>query len=95
VAEWLRRYVQVVVIFDGASSSLAGCTLFFLCVCLQLMSEHRWYSVVVSISGCDPLDPGSNPGTANSFLCVCNYNMWCTCVGLIAGKQKRRGSTGT
>jgi hypothetical protein len=28
-----------------------------------------WYSVVVSISGCDPLDPGSNPGTAiNLFL---------------------------
>ena len=25
---------------------------------------NRWYSVVVSISGCDPLDPGSNPGTA-------------------------------
>ena len=28
----------------------------------------RWYSVVVSISGCDPLDPGSNPGTAILFL---------------------------
>ena len=27
-----------------------------------------WYSVVVSISGCDPLDPGSNPGTAIPFL---------------------------
>ena len=28
-----------------------------------------WYSVVVSISGCDPLDPASNPGTARtSFL---------------------------
>jgi hypothetical protein len=26
-----------------------------------------WYSVVVSISGCDPLDPGSNPGTAIPF----------------------------
>ena len=26
-----------------------------------------WYSVVVSISGCDPLDPGSNPGTAITF----------------------------
>ena len=24
----------------------------------------RFYSVVVSISGCDPLDPGSNPGRA-------------------------------
>ena len=23
-----------------------------------------WYSVVVSINGCDPFDPGSNPGTA-------------------------------
>ena len=38
-----------------------------------------WYSVVVSISGCGPLDPGSNPGTARFlplpfshwfFLCV-------------------------
>ena len=28
----------------------------------------RWYSVVVSISGCDPLDPGSNPGTVIFFL---------------------------
>ena len=27
-----------------------------------------WYSVVVSISGCDPLDPGSNPGTAITFF---------------------------
>ena len=30
-----------------------------------------WYSVVVSISGCDPLDPGSNPGTAITFFFVC------------------------
>jgi len=29
-------------------------------LCLQLW----WYSVVVSINGCDPFDPGSNPGTA-------------------------------
>jgi hypothetical protein len=29
-----------------------------------------WYSVVVSISGCDPLDPGSNPGTAITFFLV-------------------------
>ena len=29
-----------------------------------------WYSVVVSISGCDPLDPGSNPGTAINFFFV-------------------------
>jgi hypothetical protein len=26
---------------------------------------------VVSISGCDPLDPGSNPGTAITFFCRC------------------------
>ena len=26
------------------------------------------YGVVVSISGCDPLDPGSTPGTANFFV---------------------------
>jgi hypothetical protein len=26
---------------------------------------------VVSISGCDPLDPGSNPGTAKLFFVVC------------------------
>ena len=25
------------------------------------------YGVVVSISGCDPLDPGSTPGTAKFF----------------------------
>ena len=31
--------------------------------------QHWWYSVVVSISGCDPLDPGSNPGTAITFFC--------------------------
>ena len=29
----------------------------------------QWsYGVVVSISGCDPLDPGSTPGTANFYL---------------------------
>ena len=26
------------------------------------------YGVVVSISGCDPLDPGSTPGTANFYI---------------------------
>ena len=26
------------------------------------------YGVVVSISGCDPLDPGSTPGTAKFFI---------------------------
>ena len=25
---------------------------------------------MVSISGCDPLDPGSNPGTAKVFCCL-------------------------
>jgi hypothetical protein len=29
--------------------------------------SNWWYSVVVSISGCGPLDPGSNPGTAILF----------------------------
>ena len=28
----------------------------------------RSYGVVVSISGCDPLDPGSTPGTAILFF---------------------------
>ena len=26
---------------------------------------------MVSISGCDPLDPGSNPGTAKLFVICC------------------------
>ena len=34
---------------------------------LRYYEQHWWYSVVVSISGCDPLDPGSNPGTATLF----------------------------
>ena len=29
MAEWLRRYVQVVVNFVGVGSSPTGCTLFF------------------------------------------------------------------
>jgi hypothetical protein len=33
----------------------------------QAVQNNWWYSVVVSISGCDPLDPGSNPGTAIFF----------------------------
>ena len=37
---------------------------------VPLWAAVRWYSVVVSISGCDPLDPGSNPGTAKTFLFV-------------------------
>ena len=33
-----------------------------------ILSISIWsYGVVVSISGCDPLDPGSTPGTANFF----------------------------
>ena len=31
-------------------------------------SQQRWYSVVVSINGCDPFVPGSNPGTAIFFV---------------------------
>jgi hypothetical protein len=42
---------------------------------------------VVSISGCDPLDPGSNPGTAKLSFFSFRY------VFLVV--QKRRGSTGT
>jgi hypothetical protein len=38
--------------------------------------DHWWYSVVVSISGCDPLDPGSNPGTAILLDCL----MFLVCV---------------
>jgi hypothetical protein len=72
VAEWLRRYVQVVVNFVGVGSSPTGCT----CLFVIPLPPKRWYSVVVSISGCDPLDPGSNPGTAKLFLCVCV----CVCV---------------
>jgi hypothetical protein len=40
---------------------------------------------VVSISGCDPLDPGSNPGTAKLSFFSFRY------VFLVV--QKRRGST--
>jgi hypothetical protein len=35
-------------------------------------ASQRWYSVVVSISGCDPLDPGSNPGTAIFVSLFCS-----------------------
>jgi hypothetical protein len=38
----------------------------------QLFCVRWWYSVVVSISGCDPLDPGSNPGTA-ILLVLCSF----------------------
>ena len=34
---------------------------------LQLNPSFGSYGVVVSISGCDPLDPGSTPGTAKVF----------------------------
>ena len=37
-------------------------------VCRDTCIQLWWYSVVVSISGCDPLDPGSNPGTAILFV---------------------------
>ena len=34
--------------------------------------NREWsYGVVVSISGCDPLDPGSTPGTASFLFFVC------------------------
>jgi hypothetical protein len=42
-----------------------------------------WYSVVVSISGCDPLDPGSNPGTAITFFCRLGVEyFWCAAISL-------------
>jgi hypothetical protein len=41
--------------------------LYFVLIVFQVVWE-RFYSVVVSISGCDPLDPGSNPGRANYYL---------------------------
>ena len=41
----------------------------FLMSTLTPVPQPWWYSVVVSISGCDPLDPGSNPGTAITFFC--------------------------
>ena len=69
----------------GDPGSIPGSGVFFVffCVWLLLFAEvdstksranlNRiviwWYSVVVSISGCDPLDPGSNPGTAIYFFC--------------------------
>ena len=37
-------------------------------VCRDTFVQLWWYSVVVSISGCDSLDPGSNPGTAILFV---------------------------
>ena len=48
---------------------------------------NLWYSVVVSISGCDPLDPGSNPGTA-MFLEPVNKQRYIMTVDLF-----RRAST--
>ena len=38
---------------------------------------------MVSISGCDPLDPGSNPGTAKCFCCwvfVLDFKVHFVCV---------------
>ena len=31
-------------------------------------TQTWWHGVVVSISGCDPLDPGSNPGAVILFV---------------------------
>ena len=47
-----------------------------------------WYSVVVSISGCDPLDPGSNPGTAIFLL------FFCLCVPFQRATQKKKTAFG-
>jgi hypothetical protein len=38
------------------------------CGCFPVFSTLGSHGVVVSISGCDPLDPGSNPGAANFFV---------------------------
>ena len=57
-----------------------------------------WYSVVVSISGCDPLDPGSNPGTAIPllfffalffFVCTCGaHGTWYSCLAAKPGEAQ-------
>ena len=39
-----------------------------------------WYSVVVSISGCDPLVPGSNPGSAKFFWLLIGSLVSCSVV---------------
>ena len=39
---------------------------------------HRWYIVVVSISGCGPLDPGSNLGITNLYFILCAHLDICT-----------------
>ena len=45
-----------------------------MCYCFAFTHVFIWsYGVVVSISGCDPLDPGSTPGTAN-FLGLSSKN---------------------
>ena len=50
--------------------------LYFYLICILIIIQKiilmRWYSVVVSISGCGPLDPGSNPGTA-IFISICCF----------------------
>ncbi len=38
-----------------------------------LLSTEWSYGVVVSISGCDPLDPGSTPGTAKFLILILNF----------------------
>ncbi len=38
---------------------------------------------MVSISGCDPLDPGSNPGTAKLFFFV-----WLSCTLCVYKKEE-------
>ena len=42
-----------------------------------IVSISIWsYGVVVSISGCDPLDPGSTPGTARTFFLKLGWLSW-------------------
>ena len=63
--EVVRTLVQEQVHFDLWTTQRPTCFFFST---IPFTSHPWWYSVVVSISGCDPLDPGSNPGTAITFL---------------------------
>ena len=51
-----------------SGSILTDCTLLQNEALFYAMSSARSYGVVVSISGCDPLDPGSTPGSASIFF---------------------------
>jgi hypothetical protein len=86
VAERLRRYVQVVVLFEGVGSSPTECNIVFLDIVLFWLSSCPYHGQI---------DPNHSTTRLESEQKKAAYHLWGTADTLqIQGRTKRYGGTG-